>query len=454
MTDPKNEKFDLGSDEDFDFNKIAEYESTPRPSDDGPEDFTTFGDGSGDFTFDDDKATFPSDDDNSVFAGDFDAPSDFQEQENNPFDFGGPPSPESVELDSLNGDPDQEFGDFGGDDKTGGFHAGADDLPKTFDPFAEADDAEIPEEQQQEDRQQEETAAPREQSRFGVKQIATLAAVVAVVGYVGYSQVVPIFLPQDTGGQVVADAGPSIEEGVLAPSLPPISTNVEKTPVAVDPVKDIGNPAPVGEPVSAPPQLTLPGVDTGKPVGQIASVEPKPVVELPAVDAKPAPADPIGELVGGADRGGITSMKDVVPVAGETEPATTAVAPVASDARFEEVAKRFEDVVKRIETIERRVSELAVGTATAKPETAIRTPVAVAPTVAANPGVSAPLKPPIIETAVLRGVSRDVAWIAIGKDVVEVKVGDTIPDAGVVESFQNYRGRWIAVTDKGIILPR
>nr|WP_250807669.1 hypothetical protein [Neorhizobium tomejilense] len=478
MADPKKETFDLGADQDFDFNKIAEFETDAGAiGTDGPEeaDYASFG-SSGDsagYAFDDDKTVFPSSGAEPDFATDFEPGNDFSAQAIDPFDFAEPPSPESVELASMNGNPDEEFGDFGGPSAgNDDFYAGNTATPDPFadddandayqangtvDPFADDGD------QAQEDEQP--AAAPaKEASKLGVKQLGGLAVAVALVGYVGFTQVLPMFIPQD-GGQVVAENQPAIDQGQLPSTLPATSTNVTPTLEPTPGVKDI---AAVPAPVDGTPQLALPGINLDPvataPVTQTAQAD-QPVAVAP--DAKPTDkvpdialpgtvktantpvaADPIEDFVGGNDRGGIGSMKDAEPV---VEVAAPAVAPAA----LESITKRLDDVIKRIETIERRVADIA---SAAPVETTVASlPVPATDTavvVPANPGLSAPLKPPIIETAVLRGVSRDVAWIATGKDVVEVKVGDTIPNAGVVESFQNYRGRWIAVTDKGIILPR
>ncbi|MCV9965077.1 hypothetical protein OIU34_24575 [Pararhizobium sp. BT-229] len=475
MPDNNKDQFDLGSD--FDFAAIAEFESDgkgskPSEADDdaSPEfaefetagsepDFASFG---GEQEFEDSTPTvdFGSEEfePTEEFAGGAD------------FDFGGPPSPQSVELESLSGNPDEEFGDFGAD---GGF--GDDDIPA--DPYAEDDEAPAKtasrggsvdpfadDEQDADQTEEVADAAVKDNTKPGIKHYAGIAAVVAVVGYIGYSQVLPMFVSTEEG-QVVADTKPLIESGSLPAGLPPASQPSDETAGLPQqlPVKE-----PVAEPVAAPvdgsapaslPSLELPGttpvaVDTPVTVDAKNPIEITPIV-APSVETAvkidaPVKVDPLDEMVGGSDRGGLASMKDDAQ-----EAAPVKEAPVVASADIAALASRLDEVVKRIETIEQKVASFG---ASFEGNGEIKTPVtsekpAVLPA-AADGGVSAPLKPPIIENVVLRGVSRDIAWIATGKGVVEVKVGDSIEDAGVVESFQNYRGRWIAVTDKGIILPR
>lgn len=472
MPDNNKDQFDLGSD--FDFAAIAEFESDGKGSkpseaeDASPEfaefetsgsepDFASFG---GEPEFEDSTPTvdFGSEEfePNEEFAGGAD------------FDFGGPPSPQSVELESLSGNPDEEFGDFGA---SGGF--GDDDLPS--DPYAEDDVAPAKAashgssvdpfaDDDHDAGQTEEAAEPaaKDNTKPGIKHYAGIAAVVAVVGYIGYSQVLPMFVSTDEG-QVIADTKPLIDNGSLPASLPPAVQPSDQTAglPQQSPVKE-----PVAEPIAGPvdgsapaslPSLDLPGttpaaVDT--PVAADKSLDITPIIAPPVdtavkIDA-PIKIDPLDEMVGGSDRGGLASMKDDAQ-----EAAPVIDAPVVASADIAALASRLDEVVKRIETIEKKVASFGAsfeGTAEIKTPVASEKP-EVLPAVA-DGGVSAPLKPPIIENVVLRGVSRDIAWIATGKGVVEVKVGDSIEDAGVVESFQNYRGRWIAVTDKGIILPR
>lgn len=476
MPDKNKDQFDLESD--YNFDAITEFESgssgSKSESGDAPDfgsefetssdpDFGTFG-GGAEFEGSTDSVDFGSQD--------FEPTEDFGGGDVD-FDFGGPPSPQSVEMDSLSGNPDEEFGDFTGGDGFGTTLAsdpyaedGTPARKASHDPFSDDDDDHIAETGDTEDDGAE-TSSSKGETKPGIKYYAGVAAAVAVVGFIGYTQVLPMFIPQD-GAPVVAEAPSSIiQNGPVSANLPPIpavqqpqqTAAIQPVPV-VDPVA-----APIdGTPASGLPALALPGTspaatDTPVKAGAPAVVdnpvvaEAKPSLELHAsgqpVAQAPAKVDPIDEMVGGSDRGGLSSMK------GDTTEVPVKEAAPIGNADIAALASRLDEVVKRIDAIEQRVASFGAtfdGNTVAKAPVAADTSVTLPPV--AEGGVTAPLKPPIIENAVLRGVSRDIAWIATGKDVVEVKVGDTVADAGVVESFQNYRGRWIAVTDKGIILPR
>ena len=461
MADLRKENFDDGSE--FNFEALEEFES--KPASDAPEETDPFGSAgeNAGFSFEDTDSEKPLFEEDTTFGDtEFDPGSAFEAPGDNPFDFGGPPSPESVELENLSGDPDEEFGDFGTEE--GNFFEAqgknADDNPfdgddqeqgdypteGAVDPFADdADDTNLPVEE-------DEPAPAAAPSKGSVKQYASIAAVVAVVGFVGYSQVLPIFMSQESE-PVMAESAPVIEQGSLPLTLPSTETNV--TPVET-PTVDIVEIAKV-DPVTGEPQAELPALDFSTPSNSGAEVEnplektdsaPELTLAIPEATATtPTAVDPMEDLVGGTDRGGLASMKN------EAVNVPEAQITAAAD-QLDALAERLDEVVSRIEKIERQVAGLAEAPIT-KPETTVSgASVSIAVDKPLSGAVDAPLKPPIIESVVLRGVSRDIAWIAVGKEVREVKVGDTVAEAGTIESFQNYRGRWIAVTDKGIILPK
>ncbi|MBY3433439.1 hypothetical protein HFN89_04695 [Rhizobium laguerreae] len=469
MPDNNKDQFDLGSD--FNFDAISDFESDGKGPKSDASDAPDFGEFEASAEPDFGSFTGGSEFEDSTVNADFGS-QEFEPTEDFgggvDFDFGGPPSPQSVEMEALSGDPDQEFGDFAGDDGFGSTLASDpyadDDASSTkraaVDPFADDDnDVDVG---AAEDAA--ESTASNDATKPGIKHYAAIAAAVAVVGFIGYTQVLPMFVSTDSG-QVVADAPSIIQDGPVASSLPPVATAIQP------PQQTAAIPAlPAADPVAAPtdgkpadvlPPINLTGaapdnptsIDTPPVVDNPVVGEAKPSLDLPAVGQQaartPAKADPLDEMVGGSDRGGLASMK------GDTvETPVNEAAPIAN-ADIAALANRLDEVVKRIDAIEQRVASFGAtfdGNAVAKAPVAGDKP-ATLPAVAEG-GVTAPLKPPIIENAVLRGVSRDIAWIATGNEVVEVKVGDKVADAGVVESFQNYRGRWIAVTDKGIILPR
>ncbi|MDW9479038.1 hypothetical protein GOB57_10220 [Sinorhizobium meliloti] len=480
MPDNSKDQFDLGSD--YDFDAISEFESDGKGSKAAETETPEFGE----FESSSAESEFASfggapEFEDSTANVDFGSP-EFEPADdfaaNGDFDFGGPPSPQSVELESLSGNPDEEFGDFTGNDGFGGTEGRPSDpyaedeatpangfaQRASVDPFADED--------QISGEADETEPSAKDNTKPGIKHYAGVAAVVAVVGYIGYSQVLPMFTSTD-GGQVIAETTPVIQDGNLPANLPPVPTGVQpeqttglpqlpvEEPVAVDgaspsvlPPIDLAGRAPtaVDKPVAVdtPAAADIP-VGNAPPVSlDLPPVSTSTTNDTPVKADAPVNVDPLDEMVGGDDRGGLASMKDD---AVETAPVKEAA---AAGADIAALANRLDEVVKRIETIEQKVASFG---ASFDANPGIKaTPADAKPPVtlpAADDGVvSAPLKPPIIENVVLRGVSRDIAWIATGKGVIEVKVGDSIEDAGVVESFQNYRGRWIAVTDKGIILPR
>jgi hypothetical protein len=475
MPDNNKDQFDLESD--YNFDAITDFESDskgPKTASSDAPDFGEFGTSTEpDFGTFDGGAEFEGSTDNVDFGSqEFEPTEDFGGGGGDvDFDFGGPPSPQSVELESLSGNPDEEFGDFTGNDGFGTTLAsdpfGDDDDDAApagkaaHDPFSDDDDDHNAGTGVEDDGA--EAASSKGGSKPGIKYYAGVAAAVAVVGFIGYTQVLPMFLPQDSA-PVVAEAPSVLQNGPVSANLPPIAIAVQQPqqPAAIPavPVVDpVDGMASAGTPPLALPGATPAATDNPIAIGAPAAIdnpvvaEAKPSLALPAVGQPaaqaPAKIDPLDEMVGGSDRGGLSSMK------GDTDEAPAKTAAPIANADIAALASRLDEVVKRIDAVEQRVASFGAtfgGNTVAKAPGSAETPVTRPAGVDGD--VTAPLKPPIIENAVLRGVSRDIAWIATGKDVVEVKVGDTVADAGVVESFQNYRGRWIAVTDKGIILPR
>lgn len=467
MADNKKDEFDPGSE--FNFDAIAEFESqgdADKPSGSEEIDFADFANHDKGFEGFDEKVEFTDPSDAPDFGSEGFDPTDFAsspefETGDNPFDFGGPPSPESVELESLSGDPEQEFGDFGG--STSGFTS-EEDAP--IDVYAEDEnqaadssfvDAFAEETGDITEETDETESTPRESSKLGIKQYAGIAAAIGVVGFIGYSQVLPMFISQGSE-PIVADNSLVVPDNAFPTNLPAMPTNVEPEQTKSPVVAQLPAELPGSENgQNNLPSLTLPGADvpTEQPVAvdNPINLDAQPPLELPSADAsltEEPKGDPLDDLVGDSDRGGIVSMKG-----SDAQHVSTTDSQAASNVELAAITARLDEVVKRIEAIEDRVASLSSSNGI---QSEIGTPV-TASKPASLPGVSgdgvlAPLKPQIIERVVLRGVSRDIAWISTDGGVVEVKVGDSIPDAGVIESFQNYRGRWIAVTDKGIILPK
>src|SRR2546425_495973 len=62
-------------------------------------------------------------------------------------------------------------------------------------------------------------------------------------------------------------------------------------------------------------------------------------------------------------------------------------------------------------------------------------------------------KPTIIEEYVVRRVYDGVALVEGRKGIIEVEPGTTLPGAGRVEEIRRQDGRWVVVTNKGLIVP-
>jgi hypothetical protein len=482
MAKDKDTKFDASSD--YDFDAMKDFESTPSDSGTFDDDGLGFGSTSaGDSQELGFGGTPEFESDTSVFSdNEFAKEESFSSEFSGPDPFGGdgfgfsePPSPQSVAHDSLTGNPDEEFADFGSSDddqadfdatssKSGEPMFGAENDPfdypdddgasnasqnAAYDPFNTENVGDF------EDRlaAEPETVVEQKTGLANLKQYAVGGVAALVVGYIGYTQVLPMFVGGETT-EIAAPVPTEIPSGNLPVALPPmqqtqppqevvLSPEINELPVATQPVaQELPSvpPAQVDAPVVAeqgnqPLVLDPPQVDTN--------------LALIPVDAQPtANTAPVDELVDSTDRGGIATMKEAGKDVGTVG---------APSVQLEEIASKLDAVVKRIDVIEEKVAALS-NTSTSLPVVAPTAPSATAAKEVSdwvsNGDITAPLKPEIIENATLRGVSRDVAWIAIGKDVKEYKVGDTVQDAGVIESFQNYRGRWIAVTSQGIILPR
>jgi hypothetical protein len=62
-------------------------------------------------------------------------------------------------------------------------------------------------------------------------------------------------------------------------------------------------------------------------------------------------------------------------------------------------------------------------------------------------------KPPIIDDYVVRKVFDGVALVEGRRGIIEVEPGSTLPGAGRVEEIRRQEGRWVVVTNKGLIVP-
>src|SRR5262249_49587294 len=61
-------------------------------------------------------------------------------------------------------------------------------------------------------------------------------------------------------------------------------------------------------------------------------------------------------------------------------------------------------------------------------------------------------KPAIIDDYVVRKVFDGVALVEGRRGIIEVEPGSTLPGAGRVEEIRRQDGRWVVVTNKGLIV--
>jgi hypothetical protein len=113
----------------------------------------------------------------------------------------------------------------------------------------------------------------------------------------------------------------------------------------------------------------------------------------------------------------------------------------AERARVEPAAK-LAQIAEALERLERRAappaSPPADVTGSVKP--------------AAPAAPEAKPKPTIIEDYVVRRVFDGVALVEGRRGIIEVEPGSTLPGAGRVEEIRRQDGRWVVVTNKGLII--
>jgi hypothetical protein len=123
--------------------------------------------------------------------------------------------------------------------------------------------------------------------------------------------------------------------------------------------------------------------------------------------------------------------------------------------RLSKIGDNSERLAKIGETVERL--EKRTHTAAASEVTGSVTPqrVAAAPAPLPVPPMSEPKKPsppPVVEGWVLRDVFRGRALVASRHGVFEAAPGLELPGLGQVESIKQQDGRWVVVTEKGLIV--
>lgn len=404
------------------------------------------------------------------------------------------PTPDSMAARSAEGNPDDEFGDLGGEDFAASDGFGDDDglfgedgdaassddpfAEETSDPFAEdaeeqpygepdgdAGDADDdPFEAGNGHEADEQAPAPAERKSRGLQGMImplALAASVAFAGYVGYSVLLPILFPPSS------PPPPSVAEVAQEPSFPSaLPGQPGGLPLPSTQPEDPGQTAMLPEvpQQQAEEEHLLPPADVLPQDPAVFGAPAEPVFEvtvpdalgpegsglsLPPAETDVAPSLPsLDEIVGGEGRGGIHALRD-------EEERKEAESVQAVDEKVAALEERISGIERRVEDIARRVEAIASASPQASAEfpDAGSPPAAVAAPAKADLSVSLPpLKPAIVESATLKGVSRGLAWVSTPSGVVEVREGDTIPGAGKVLRIREYEGRWIVSTPEGLVL--
>lgn len=278
-------------------------------------------------------------------------------------------------------------------------------------------------------------------SKFKMYMVSAAAVVVAAFSVV---YVAPAYLGGNQPSEVVASAPIPDETPQFPSALPTMATaGTEVAEIAPsDPV--VTSPVLVQPAAEAPVQttdapLTIPSLDPAPAVTTPVINEPS--ATLPVADPLPAAvADPLKDMVGGSDRGGIDAMKDK-PVAADPVPAQS---------------QDLASILSRLGSLEGKVDKLVESFDNHVELKTEPAPAAVARTEAQpiiqSADVVPPMKPLIIEGTSLKGIAGDLAWISTASGVVEVRIGDEVPKGGKVVAFKNYRGSWIVVTTDGLIV--
>ncbi len=315
------------------------------------------------------------------------------------------------------------------------------DDEESIDPFAVPVGSEA-------DASEEAVPAEKKSSKLVTYLMAAAAAVVAIggVAYVMPSVIgggAPVEVAQVQPAQTPEDSLPAAlpVQNKAQPEIAPAEVVAANPPALAIPAAPTS--AEVADP--APPALALPdllpetqpeqaadtpGLTLPRPTATAAS-DPKPVV--------PVKEDPFKDLIGGKERGGIDAMKDKDPVV---------AAPAVPSNEVAELSARLDALEGKVDRLADSFDNFVQTTVKEAPKAAA--PAQVASADADN--VTPPMKPPIIEGVSLKGVAGDVAWISTKSGVVEVKVGDDVPNGGKVVSLRNYRGDWIVVTTDGLIV--
>lgn len=285
-----------------------------------------------------------------------------------------------------------------------------------------------------------------------------------------------------------AAAAPVLTEG---PKADGTSAKSVKSELKLPPVAQLDVPAPVASPLAAEPTPVLREHESRAPLARpAAQVKPTPA-RAAASQAKEKPKSrfPLLAVTLGiaAGLGGAAGALGVPALLHLTFGPATAAAPAhdamaelqgikgltahlatelgalrtAAEQSTKATATQFGKLAERLERAERAQAEPAakiakIIEAVERLERRVAAPQAhadVTGSVNAQPySAETKPKPAIIEDYVVRKVFDGMALVEGRRGIIEVEPGSTLPGAGRVEEIRRQDGRWVVVTNKGLIV--
>lgn len=253
---------------------------------------------------------------------------------------------------------------------------------------------------------EEDNEDTQERRSFDFKKYGIYAVALVFLGFVGYSG-------YDYLGSFLGSDAPVVKStnGQIATLPPNPSFNGSKPTLP-----------------NSTPSVTKPSLP---PVPNSTS---SPIVSKPSL-----PSTPSGQV----------TTTEIVPIKAPVE--NTVKPPISNDAadKLSEKIKSLTDTIERLSStsssLDERLKSFEVRLSSVESR-------AVSPT---TPRFTSdvPVKPRVLSNWVLKGVSKDVAWISDGKSPIkEVHQGDIINDGGVVKAITQYEQDWVVMTDQGIIV--
>jgi hypothetical protein len=288
-------------------------------------------------------------------------------------------------------------------------------------------------------------------------------------------------------------SGPAAAAPVLTEGPKPEGTSAEsvKSELKLPPVAQLDMPAPVASPLAAEPPPVLREHENRAPLARPAAQAKNAPAKAAASQAKEKPKSRFPllavTLAIAAGLGGAAGALGVPAILHLTFGPATAAAPAhdafaelhgikglaahlatelgalrtAAEQSTKATATQFGKLSERLERAERAQAEPAakiakIIEAVERLERRVAAPQAhadVTGSVNAQPYGGEPKpKPAIIEDYVVRKVFDGMALVEGRRGIIEVEPGSTLPGAGRVEEIRRQDGRWVVVTNKGLIV--